>query len=153
MYVKTKNKRPEKTIIRNARNTKRKRRGFPRIIFTYPPKKSFFKLKRHEFVLQNEMENTNNNKNILITNKTNSFKLMNKNKKNININININNQIFEAIKIKEKEKEQLDNYELNNLEYDSAIIIDKRNFIEIYWSLLKREHLVIFTFITKDDII
>ena len=28
---------------------------------------------------------------------------------------------------------------------------DKRNFFQIYWSLLKREHLVIFTFITKDE--
>ena len=53
--------------------------------------------------------------------------------------------------INEKERKHLDGYELNNLECDSAKILDKRNFIEIYWSLLKREHLVIFTFITKDE--
>ena len=51
----------------------------------------------------------------------------------------------------EKEKEILDNYELNNLEFDQAKKKDNRNFIAIYWSLLKREHLIIFTFITKDD--
>ena len=32
-----------------------------------------------------------------------------------------------------------------------AIKLDKRSFIEIYWSLLKREHSFIFTFITRDD--
>ena len=45
----------------------------------------------------------------------------------------------------------MDDFELNNLEYDKAIIIDKRPFIEIYFSLLKREHLLIFTFLVKDD--
>ena len=55
------------------------------------------------------------------------------------------------MKINEKERDELDGYELNNLEYFSAKKLDKRNFIEIYWSLLKREHLIIFTFITSDD--
>ena len=49
------------------------------------------------------------------------------------------------------EKKQLDNYELNELEYESAMKLDKRNFIGIYSSTLKREHLFIFTFITRDD--
>ena len=31
------------------------------------------------------------------------------------------------------------------------ILFDKRGFLKIYWSLLKREHIVIFTFITRDD--
>ena len=50
-----------------------------------------------------------------------------------------------------KKKELLDYYELNNLEYLEAKQLDKRNYCQIYWSLLKREHLFIFTFITKDD--
>ena len=40
---------------------------------------------------------------------------------------------------------------MNNLEYSKAKIFDKRNCIQIYLSLLKREHPFIFTFITKDD--
>jgi len=40
---------------------------------------------------------------------------------------------------------------LNNLEYSQAKKYDNRNFFQIYWSLLKREHSFIFTFITKDD--
>ena len=40
---------------------------------------------------------------------------------------------------------------MNNLEYALAKKLDKRNFFQIYWSLLKREHSIIFTFITRDD--
>ena len=49
------------------------------------------------------------------------------------------------------EKNEFDNYELNNLEYNSAKKYDKRNCFEIYWSFIKREHLFVFTFITRDD--
>jgi len=93
----------------------------------------------------NDSKTKYNNSNILITNKTNSLNSKNK------IKGDVNNQIFNAIKINEKEKEQLDNYELNNLDYEQAKKLDKRSFIQIYWSLLKREHPIIFTFITKDD--
>ena len=65
--------------------------------------------------------------------------------------MDINLQIIDIFKLNQKEKEKLDDYELNNLEYDLALKLDKRNFLQIYWSLLKREHLVIFTFITRED--
>ena len=45
----------------------------------------------------------------------------------------------------------LDNFELNNLEYEEALILDKRNFVKIYWSVLKREHTIIFTFFFHND--
>ena len=48
-------------------------------------------------------------------------------------------------------KKKLDNYELNNLEYDEAIKLDKRKLITIYWSLLNREHLIFFTFCNGND--
>ena len=44
-----------------------------------------------------------------------------------------------------------DYYELNNLDYSKTKELDKRNILEIYWSFLKREHSIIFTFVTKDD--
>ena len=52
---------------------------------------------------------------------------------------------------------QLDQYkeltdeEKNDLDYEKAIIEDKRTFLQYYISLLKRGHLIIFTFITTDD--
>jgi len=45
----------------------------------------------------------------------------------------------------------IESFELNNLDYNIALNMDKRNCIEIYWSFLKREHLIIFTFFVCND--
>ena len=42
-------------------------------------------------------------------------------------------------------------YEINSLIYKEAIIIDKRNYFEYYLSLLRRKHILIFTFYTSND--
>ena len=42
-------------------------------------------------------------------------------------------------------------YELNELEYLEAIKYDKRSFCQMYWATLKREHLIIFTFLNYND--
>ena len=41
--------------------------------------------------------------------------------------------------------------ELNNLEYDEACELDNRGFCKTYWSVLLREHLILFTFFTCYD--
>ena len=63
----------------------------------------------------------------------------------------------------EKEKDKVKNkicknlikdyndYELNRLEYKEALKIDKRTYIQYYFSLIKRKQLIIFSFYTKDD--
>ena len=145
---KMKNKKDEMFILRN---TKRKKKKSPKFLFTNPPKKAILNVNGFEIDSKNQIDISNQmyNNNILITNKSNSTNAMNK-KKDIK-KTEINKQIFDIIRINTKEKEQLDIYELNNLEYNPAKKLDKRNIFEIYWSLLKREHLIIFTFITKDD--
>ena len=45
----------------------------------------------------------------------------------------------------------LDDYELNDLEYEEALKLDKRTLIQIYLSLIKREHIIIFTFLICND--
>ena len=45
----------------------------------------------------------------------------------------------------------LNDEELNSLEYDVAIIIDKRTYFQYYWSLLKKKQLILFTFIPAND--
>ena len=55
---------------------------------------------------------------------------------------------------KEKVKEEINNLnstELNRLEYEKAIILDKRTYLEYYFSLLKKKHLLLFTFIPTND--
>ena len=49
------------------------------------------------------------------------------------------------------EKKELNDYELNDLDYDEALEKDKRNFLKIYWYLLKREHIILFTFFNWND--
>ena len=45
----------------------------------------------------------------------------------------------------------LNDQELNTLEYEVAIILDKRNYFQYYWSLLKKKHLLLFTFYPNND--
>ena len=37
------------------------------------------------------------------------------------------------------------------MDYILALKLDQRSFIDIYWSILKREHLIIFTFFIRND--
>ena len=50
-------------------------------------------------------------------------------------------------------KKQLnyDDLELNQLEFNEAILYDKRPFSQIYFSIIKREHKIIFTFFICND--
>ena len=41
--------------------------------------------------------------------------------------------------------------ELNGLEYELAIVYDKRTFFQYYWCILKKKQLIIFTFLPMDD--
>ena len=54
-------------------------------------------------------------------------------------------------KKEEEEKKDLDNYELNGLDYKEACELDKRGFCLTYWSVLMREHLLLFTFFSCTD--
>ena len=51
----------------------------------------------------------------------------------------------------EKEKKNMDDFQLNELEYEEALKYDQRNFFRIYYSIIKREHRIIFTFFVCND--
>ena len=42
-------------------------------------------------------------------------------------------------------------FELNDLPYEKAVVRDKRSFLRFYWQLLRREHLIISTFLAWED--
>jgi hypothetical protein len=50
-----------------------------------------------------------------------------------------------------RESNNLIDEEINSLKYKDAIIIDKRSFWELYWSLLKKRHLILFAFYPVND--
>ena len=58
------------------------------------------------------------------------------------LNFNFQNENINEV----KNDKELNGFELNQLEYDEAIYYDKRSFIKIYFDLLSREHIIIFTF-------
>ena len=45
----------------------------------------------------------------------------------------------------------MNDFELNNLEYEKALIYDNRNYCKYYWSLLKSKHLILFAFLPTND--
>ena len=45
----------------------------------------------------------------------------------------------------------LNDEELNTLEYENALIIDKRTYCQYYFSLLRKKHLILFTFLPSND--
>jgi hypothetical protein len=49
------------------------------------------------------------------------------------------------------EYKDLTNEELNDLDYEIAIVVDKRTYFQLYWALLKKGQLIIFTFFVNDD--
>ena len=125
-------------------------------IVNLPPKKSSIK---NELFLDKKKPSDNLTKkvkiytkkfssnNLIINNKFNTFNNFSENNCNkTKINNNTINKINDINK-----KEELDNFELNNLEYNEAINLDKRSFINTYFSVLKREHLIIFTFFIRND--
>ena len=53
---------------------------------------------------------------------------------------------LEKYKIKE-----LNDEEMNSLEYELAIILDKRTYFQYYYSLLKKKHIILFAFLPSND--
>ena len=92
-------------------------------------------LKKKTVISQNKSSNSHSNKNKL--------------KKRNKVSFDSNDSSEEVTNI--KKKEQLDNFELNNLDYNEACELDKRGFCKTYWSVLMREHVMIFTCFTCYD--
>ena len=102
------------------------------------------------FQFQDETEENQNN-NILTLNKNEVYHLNNINNIIETINKENDDEVNKAKKKKKKIKIYLNDYERNNLEYQKALKIDKRSFLNYYISLLKMKHIIIFTFFIKSD--
>ena len=98
----------------------------------------------------NHKDLSKNNKNNKISGKKGPllYYQSNDNIFNINSKNNTKKKINNNIKY---ENLNLNDQELNNLEYQLAILIDKRTYFQYYWSLLKKKHLILFTFFPSKD--
>ena len=93
---------------------------------------------------ENKKENNSFSKFVLNKTKKNKRKNTNKPPLKVNLALNsVNNDANQTLK--------LNDYEMNQLDYEMALIIDKRNYFQYYFALLRRKHSLIFTFYTYDD--
>ena len=99
--------------------------------------------------------NSRDNSRQILTLKHKLNRIEAKNNKDINIhkkkNLNYTkeNNLFLNKNVEKAEK--LSNFELNELDYYEAIKLDKRKFHIMYWSILRREHIILFTFFSWND--
>ena len=85
-----------------------------------------------------------------INNCGNSLKINNNNKQNVNEKMNFPDKIILLMAKNKRYKYFIDD-ELNSLNYEYALKIDTRSYCQVYYSLLKQSHLIIFTFCVKND--
>ena len=100
------------------------------------------------------VSNTNkiNNTSIIKFNKNRHTKIQGNKIKKINKNNNTSSpNIIKVNKISNIIIKKINDYELNNLNYKEAIILDQRTFFNFYISLIRRKHLILFSFIPMDD--
>ena len=104
----------------------------------------------------NKINNINNNSNLISGTKKN----VNESKTQDNLNIKRNNKSNNRIHklntdinpdIFSKDLNLLDDYELNQLDFQDALKLDKRTFIQIYCSMLRKKHLIMIAFCTPND--
>ena len=72
--------------------------------------------------------------------------------KNEETSNNLKSKILEKDDFKNNEKiTDLNTQELNSLKYEEALRLDKRTYFQYYFSLLKKKHLILFTFLPTND--
>ena len=108
--------------------------------------------------LSNQSFNKKSNDNLMLkrmtslidtSSKRNIFKIKKKSKfKGIFLKDNIRNKNKKnQLLMKNKYNDE----ELNSLEYEIALIVDKRTYCQYYWSLVKKKQIILFTFISSND--
>ena len=102
----------------------------------------------------NKKINNNNDYNTMITEK---MKINTKTgRKSSKFDKKLNDRQSEDLKLctgseDKNNKLKYDNFELNNMEYEEALLEDKRSMIRSYWSIINREHLILLTFFSRND--
>ena len=141
----------------NKHNTKnnKKRNG------NQPPKKLFKLSSKKIKINKNEQMSLSSTKQKFKINNTNIFSLYldkkNKSKNNTKNNIfktnsvKINANQLRTKKIIINDEKILNEYELNHLNYEKALIYDKRRFFQIYWSIVKHNNLILFAIMPIND--
>jgi len=137
----------EKYILKNKQISKSKRKNkIKKSKLRNSQKENKEKKDLNLLIKENNMNNNMGSKKIInsndsLSNYSNNFLQINK----------INKKIKPKLSIEDSKILEYNDYELNNLEYQKALEIDKRKYLQYYISLIKRKQIIIFTFYTYDD--
>jgi len=148
-----KNKNKPLKILKKRKNT------------NFPPKKriNFITINKNKRNSYNEFVSSSTKsqikikkRNKLLEIKTKKNNKVEKNKRIITNIPNIKKNYLDTSKNvpkinKKSNLEELNDEELNNLEYEIALMLDKRTFFQYYYSLLKKKQLILFAFYPSND--
>ena len=114
-------------------------------------KTTFDKLNSKQSKTLDKIKNENNL--INLNSKKNKIKTLNKQKIQNNPHNNNDDNLKKYIKdfMPIYKIEELTDHELNNLNYEIALILDKRTYFQYYFSLLKKKHIILFAFYPNQD--
>ena len=145
------NKKIKKKIL-----NKKSKENSKQILFT----KNFINTVNEKTVFKNsprknkkKLNNSKFNSIFIVSNKINNYEnylIINNNKHIENEKIKFTDKIIDLVSEKKRYKYFIDD-ELNSLNYEYALKIDTRSYCQVYYSLLKQNHLIIFTFFVKND--
>ena len=152
MFLDNKNLNNEKMDKNNKKIMKKEEKN------NFPPKKKknikFIDINNHIKKMNFKDNNSSSFGELQFSKKS----LINKNNKNIcseSLKSSSRNKDKNYIKENEKNLKNIDpilnDQEMNSLEYNKAIKIDKRGYFEYYFSLLKRKQLLLFSFFPNND--
>ena len=170
--TKTKNKNKSTSKI-NKRNNRKKRKN-NKSTNSFPPKrkvnnskisensnfkKSFESLNSRQSKTIDEIKTEKNLKNLIpqkkrkkVINIFNVDNSVNKSSNNQSVNNNGNNLIQNTQDfLKNNKITDITDEEKNNLEYEIALVVDKRTYFQYYYSLIKKKQLLLFAFCPNKD--
>ena len=135
--------------FKNADNKKKKLENIRTKI--HKSKETFQKTKHREFTIYKSKEKDKSTKSLSKFEKTKNKFLYNIDLLELDKNNLIKTIIKDNKKINDLNKKKFNDYELNKLKYKDAIKIDKRTYLQYYFSLIRRKQKIIFTFYTSND--
>ena len=154
-FKKQKNKKEKKEQFTNNKNSNKKKYKAK----NFPPKKSKKKGElQNSFLSANKYQNSQSTKtnkiNFLLIEQNKNSK--NKNQKNVKFagqSTILSKQSKEVLKLDKNNNanNELNDEELNGLEYEVAIELDKRTYFQYYIALIKKKHLILFAFLPNND--
>ena len=109
------------------------------------------KLKKNNYKNKIQFNDNNDINKIKESNEAQSKIKFQENKNNINNLLTLNNDDKNKNNNQNFDKTKFNDNELNSLEYEKALLYDKRTYIQYYLSLLRTNHLFIFSFYSNNN--